>query len=65
MVISIYVFSFWPGGFAPRPNLNQGSAPEPRWGTSVTPQSPCFVLLRNKFLATPLLTTLHNDYVYS
>jgi len=32
---------------------HQGSAPGPRWGTSVL--SPRFVPLRNKFLAMPLI----------
>jgi len=46
---SACVSGFW--GLRPRPH--RGSAPGPRWGTSV-PQTPSFVPL-SKFLATPLV----------
>jgi len=54
-VISIfyyYVFSFRALRFVPVPHL--GFAPGPHWKTSV-PQTSCFVPLRSKFLAMPLL----------
>ena len=35
-----YIVTIASGGLAPRPH--QGSAPAPRWGTSV-PQTPCLL----------------------
>ena len=51
----IQFFSFW--GKPPDPH--QGSAPGPRWGTSVPGLR--FVPLRNKFLAKPLITNYTED----
>ena len=51
MVISILCLQL--RGASPT-DPHQGSAPGPCWGTSVS--GPRFVPLRNKFLATPLLS---------